>query len=116
VCFIAVVYVKNRFKYDDSLDVFGVHGVGGMLGALLLAVFAKPEVGDVKGIIYGSVSQLFPQIIGIIAVGIYTIVLTFIIFKVVDAIVGLRVSPDEELAGLDESIHGERVENEPIKI
>jgi len=116
VCFIAVVYVKNRFKYDDSLDVFGVHGVGGMLGALLLAVFAKPEVGDVKGIIYGSASQLFPQIIGIIAVGIYTIVLTFIIFKVVDAIVGLRVSPDEELAGLDESIHGERVENEPIKI
>ncbi len=116
VCFVAVVYVKNKFKYDDSLDVFGVHGVGGMLGALLLAVFAKPEIGDVKGLLYGSASQLIPQIIGLLAVGIYTIVVTFILFKIVDAIVGLRVSSDEELEGLDEAVHGERVENEPIKM
>jgi len=59
LCFIAVVYVKNRFGYDDSLDVFGVHGVGGMLGALLIAVFAKPEIGDVAGVISGSFSQFF---------------------------------------------------------
>ena len=115
VCFIAVVYVKNKFKYDDSLDVFGVHGVGGMLGAVLLAIFAKPEVGNVKGLIYGSTSQLMPQIVGIIAVGIYTIVVTFIIFKIVDALMGIRVSPEEEIQGLDESVHGERVSNEPIK-
>ncbi len=115
VCFTAVVYVKNRFGYDDSLDVFGVHGVGGMLGALLLAVFAKPEVGKIAGIISGSFSQVIPQIVGIIGVGIYTIVLTFVIFKIVDAVVGLRVSKDEEIEGLDEKIHGERLMNEPIK-
>ena len=115
ICFVAVVYVKNRFGYDDSLDVFGVHGVGGMLGALLLAVFAKPEIGEVAGIIAGSFSQILPQIIGIIGVGIYTVVLTFVIFKIVDAVVGLRVSKDEEIEGLDENIHGERMTNEPIK-
>jgi len=115
LCFIAVVYVKNRFGYDDSLDVFGVHGVGGMLGALLIAVFAKPEIGDVAGVISGSFSQFLPQIIGIISVGIYTVVLTFFIFKIVDAVIGLRVSKDEEIEGLDERIHGERMMNEPIK-
>ena len=115
VCFIAVVYVKNKVGYDDSLDVFGVHGVGGMLGALLLAVFANPEIGDVAGIIYGNASQLMPQIIGIIAVGIYTIIVSAIIFKLVDIIVGLRVPKDYEIEGLDERIHGERVMNEPIK-
>ena len=115
VCFTAVVYVKNRFGYDDSLDVFGVHGVGGMLGALLLSVFAKPEIGEIAGVISGSFSQIIPQIIGIIGVGVYTVVLTFVIFKVVDAVVGLRVSKDEEIEGLDENIHGERMMNEPIK-
>ncbi|WP_293444095.1 ammonium transporter [Persephonella sp.] len=115
ICFVAVVYVKNRFGYDDSLDVFGVHGVGGMLGALLLAVFAKPEIGEVAGVISGNFSQILPQIIGIISVGIYTVALTFVIFKVVDAVIGLRVSKDEEIEGLDENIHGERMMNEPIK-
>jgi len=115
ICFVAVVYVKNKLGYDDSLDVFGVHGVGGMLGALLIAVFAKPEVGEVAGILYGSASQVVPQILGVLAVGIYTIVVTFIIFKLVDTVVGLRVSQDEEIEGLDENIHGERLTNEPIK-
>ncbi|NPA13140.1 MAG: ammonium transporter [Aquificae bacterium] len=115
VCFIAVVYIKNKFGYDDSLDVFGVHGVGGMLGALLLAVFASPEIGGVAGILHGSWSQLFPQIVGIIAVGIYTVVFTYIVFRIADKWVGLRVSKDEEIEGLDERIHGERLTNEPIK-
>ncbi|NPA17503.1 ammonium transporter [Persephonella sp.] len=115
ICFVAVVYVKNRLGYDDSLDVFGVHGVGGMLGALLIAVFAKPEIGEVAGILYGSASQVLPQILGVLAVGIYTVVVTFVIFKIVDAVVGLRVSQDEEIEGLDENIHGERLTNEPIK-
>ncbi len=109
VCFWAVVYLKNRFKYDDSLDVFGVHGVGGMAGALMLGLFAKPEVADVKGLFYGGgFSQLWDQIIGLMAVGIYTIVFTFIIFKIVDAVIGLRVSKEEETEGLDETIHGEK--------
>jgi len=115
VCYFCVTKLKHIFDYDDSLDVFGVHGVGGMLGSILLAFFAKPEIGDVAGIFYGSSSQLLPQIIGVIAVGVYTIVVSFIIFKIVDAIVGLRVSKDEEIEGLDETTHGERLMNEPIK-
>ncbi|WP_457622797.1 ammonium transporter [Persephonella sp.] len=112
VCFIAVVYVKNKFKYDDSLDVFGVHGVGGMLGTILLAVLAKPAVGEVAGLLYGSGSQLLPQIIGVLAVGVYTAVATFIIFKVVDLVTGLRITKDEEQQGIDEIIHGEKAYNE----
>jgi len=114
VCFIAVVYVKAYYKYDDALDVFGVHGVGGMLGAILLAVFAKKAIGDVSGIIEGNFSQLLPQILGIVVVGVYTIAVSFGIFKVVDMFVGLRVSKDEEIEGLDEVIHGEKVMNETI--
>ncbi len=114
VCFVAVVYVKAYFRYDDALDVFGVHGVGGMLGAILLAVFAKNAIGGVSGVIEGSFSQILPQIIGIVVVGVYTIVVSFIIFKIVDAWIGLRVSKDEEIEGLDEVIHGEKVMNETI--
>ena len=109
ICFWAVVYLKNRLGYDDSLDVFGVHGVGGITGAILLALFAKPEVADVKGLFFGGgLAQLWPQLAGIAIVGVYTVVLTVIIFKVTDALVGLRVSKDEEVEGLDEAIHGEK--------
>ncbi len=109
VCFWAVVWLKNRLGYDDSLDVFGVHGVGGILGAIMLGIFAKPEVAEVKGLLYGGgFSQLWYQIVGIAAVGIYTIVLTFVIFKIADKLVGLRVSKDEETEGLDETTHGEK--------
>ncbi len=109
VCFWAVVYLKNRFKYDDSLDVFGVHGVGGIVGSILLGFFAKPEIAEVKGLFFGGgFSQLWSQIVGVVAVGIYSVVLTVIIFKMVDKLVGLRVSKDEEIEGLDEVIHGEK--------
>ncbi len=109
VCFWAVVWLKNRFKYDDSLDVFGVHGVGGITGTILLALFASPKIADVKGLFLGGgAAQLWHQIVGLVAVGIYTIILTFVIFKIVDGVVGLRVSKDEETEGLDETIHGEK--------
>ncbi len=115
VCFWAVVYVKNRFKYDDSLDVFGVHGVGGMVGALLLALLAKPEVAEVKGLFFGgSFTGLWHQIVGILAVGAYTIVLSFIIFKIVDKLVGLRVDKETESEGLDEAVHGEKAYQKEI--
>ena len=75
----------------------------------MLGFLAKPEVADVKGLFYGGgFAQLWDQVIGLVAVGIYTIVLTFIIFKIVDALAGLRVSKDEETEGLDETIHGEK--------
>ncbi len=116
VCFYAVVKIKNIFKYDDSLDVFGVHGVGGMVGAFLIALFANPDVANVKGLFFGSGSLIFPQLLGIFVVGVYTIIMTKIAFTITGKITTLRVSKEEEFEGLDETIHGERVTNEPIKI
>jgi Amt family ammonium transporter len=108
LCFWAVVYLKNRFKYDDSLDVFGVHGIGGIAGSILLAFFAKSSIGNINGIFYGAkFSVLIPQIIAVIVVGIYSIIGTFAIFKIVEKFIGLRVSIEDEIAGLDENIHGE---------
>lgn len=108
LCFWAVVSLKSKFKYDDSLDVWGVHGVGGILGALLLAIFAKQSIGGVNGLIYGDISLLVPQTIGVVAVGLYTALITFIIFKITDSLVGVKVSKDEERMGIDESTHGEK--------
>jgi Amt family ammonium transporter len=109
ICFWAVVNLKNRFKYDDSLDVFGVHGVGGISGAILLAFFAKGEVADVDGLFYGGgLSLLWSQIVGILVVGIYSVVMTIVIFKITQKLFGLRVSKDEEIEGLDEALHGEK--------
>ncbi len=109
VCFWAVVYLKNRFKYDDSLDVFGVHGVGGMVGALMLGFLASPDIAGTKGVLYGGgFGQLWSELVGIVVVGLYTIVVSYGIFKVVDLWLGLRVSKDDEQEGLDETIHGEK--------
>lgn len=116
VCYYMVVKVKSMLGYDDSLDAFGVHGAGGTLGALLTGVFATMEINGLKdaagnviptGLLEGNGGQLVNQLIGTaIAWGI-AIVGTFIILKVVDAITGLRVSPEDEIAGLDLSQHGE---------
>jgi len=109
VCFWAVVYAKSKFKYDDSLDVFGVHGVGGIVGSIMLGILAKPSIGEVKGLFFGGgFSQLWYQIVGLVAVGIYSIVLTVIIFKITDKITGLRISKDDESQGIDEAVHGEK--------
>ncbi|SMC09135.1 ammonium transporter [Nitratiruptor tergarcus] len=109
VCFWAVVYLKNRFKYDDSLDVFGVHGVGGMLGAILLGIFAKEDIGGANGLMYGGGAGLLgKELLALLVVGIYTIILSYVIFKIVDKTIGLRVSRDDEIEGLDEAIHGEK--------
>jgi ammonium transporter, Amt family len=109
VCFWATSYVKNRFAYDDSLDAFGVHGVGGTLGALLTGVFASKLInpGAADGLAHGNPQQLVNQAVAVAATWIFAIVMTVIIIKVVDAIVGLRVTPDEEIAGLDNTQHGE---------
>ncbi len=109
VCFWAVVYLKNRFKYDDSLDVFGVHGVGGMVGALMLGLLASPDIAGAKGLFYGGgFGQLWSELVGIVVVGLYTVIVSYAIFKVVDLWLGLRVSKEEEQEGLDETIHGEK--------
>jgi Amt family ammonium transporter len=111
VCAIACSKVKATFGYDDALDAFGVHGIGGTLGALLTGVFATRAVSDVAkgkplGLIEGG-GVMTAQIIAVIATWVLSIVATFIILKVVDALVGLRVTPQEETLGLDVSQHEE---------
>ena len=111
VCYIASVPVKRMFGYDDALDVWGVHGVGGALGAILTGVFASNAINGLgKGWLYdGNFGQVFIQFQGILYTMIYCGIATFIILKVVDLIVGLRVKRDVEVEGLDINLHGETV-------
>ena len=108
-CFWSCTTLKNTFKYDDSLDAFGVHGMGGILGALLTGVFATQALVDHKhrGAIEGNVGQLIPQVVSILATIGIAVVGTIVILKVLDAFVGLRVSQESEIKGLDLSEHNE---------
>jgi ammonium transporter, Amt family len=100
--------VKIKLKYDDSLDVFGVHGVGGIIGSIMVGVFATPAVqSSFSGLLYGNMHQLWVQIIAVVVTILYSGVLTIIIFKIVEKTVGIRVSDEEEAIGLDLSQHNE---------
>jgi Amt family ammonium transporter len=108
VCYGAIL-AKAKLGYDDSLDVVGVHGVGGAFGALAVGTLAKAGItGDVNGLIYGNPAQLGYQALSVVAAGAYSFVVTFVILKVVDRVLGLRVTSDEEETGLDVTQHGER--------
>jgi Amt family ammonium transporter len=107
ICFLASTKLKNALGYDDSLDVFGVHAVGGIVGALLTGAFSAAILGG-SGINAGIASQVGIQAIGIIVTIAYTGVLTLIILKILDASIGLRVSEEEESEGLDLALHQER--------
>jgi Amt family ammonium transporter len=110
-CFWSATTLKHIFNYDDSLDAFGVHGVGGIIGALLTGVFAYGPFTATKdapaGVNIGGLPQFEAQVIAVCATLVWSGVMTFIILKVVDAIIGLRVSPEEEREGLDTALHGE---------
>jgi Amt family ammonium transporter len=109
ICYLMVMVVKHRFRIDDSLDVLAVHGVGGALGITLTAIFAEAEFGGV-GLAEGQTmgSQVLIQLTGVVAVLIWSVVVSFVIVKVIQAILGLRVSAEIEEQGLDLNIHGER--------
>ncbi len=107
VCYFATQYIKRVLKIDDSLDVFPVHGVGGALGTLLTAVFAAESMGGL-GLEASIRSQFVMQLIGVVATIIWCGGITFILLKVLDAVIGLRVSEDEETEGLDIVMHNER--------
>ncbi|WP_336723142.1 ammonium transporter [Acinetobacter soli] len=109
VCFWGISGLKRMLKADDSLDAFGLHAVGGIAGAILTAVFASPFIMGDKAPA-SVVHQLWIQIEGVIATIAYSAVLTFIILKVIDVIIGIRVTSDDERMGLDLSQHGERIE------
>ncbi|MBB3103315.1 ammonium transporter [Azomonas macrocytogenes] len=106
-CFFCATSLKRRLGYDDSLDAFGVHGVGGIVGAILTGLFAAPSMGG-----FGEVEniglQLWIQFKGVLFTVVYTAVVTFVILKVIDLVVGLRVTEDQEEEGLDISQHNER--------
>jgi Amt family ammonium transporter len=106
VCYGAVM-LKGKLGYDDALDAFGIHGVGGALGAILTGVFAAEVWGGTNGLIDGNSELLVENGVGVLAAAAYSVVVTFVILKIIDATVGLRVSNDEENEGLDTNLHGE---------
>jgi len=110
LCYIGATALKQLLNYDDSLDAFGVHGVGGIVGAILTGVFAREAIGGTPGLIEGNPEQVVTQVWGILATIIYSAVATFIILKVIDIVVGLRVSEQVERDGLDINLHGEVVQ------
>jgi ammonium transporter, Amt family len=117
VCFVMVAIMKNKFGYDDSLDAFGVHGVGGTLGAVLTGVFATNQINDALkgpdgkpvalGLVDGNPGQIVDQLVGVAIAWVLAIVGTIVILKIVDIVVGVRVSREEEVEGLDLTQHGE---------
>lgn len=110
ICFVMVAYVKPKLKYDDSLDAFGVHGIGGLVGALLVGVFATQTItgaDGVQGALFGDWHQLWVQVVASVASIGFSAIGTAILFLIVDRIVGLRVTKEEESIGLDISQHGE---------
>ncbi|SDV48261.1 ammonium transporter [Chitinasiproducens palmae] len=103
VCFWSATWLKHKLGYDDSLDAFGVHGIGGIVGALLTGVFVVPAIGGVDG-------SFLTQLKGIVVTIVYTGVVSFILLKIIDVVIGLRVTEEGEREGLDIVLHGEHVE------
>jgi Amt family ammonium transporter len=110
ICLWAVAWLKPRLGYDDSLDVFGVHAVGGFVGAALTGVFAVEAIGGTAGMLEGNGGQVLTQIYGIVATIVWTAVASFVILKVIDLVIGLRPSREVEIEGLDINLHGEVVQ------
>ncbi|MBI2586608.1 MAG: ammonium transporter, partial [Rhodospirillales bacterium] len=109
-CYWGAVVLKPKFRYDDSLDVFGVHAIGGIVGALLTGVFAVEAIGGTKGMLEGNTMQLLIQLEGIVGTIVYCAVATYIILKIIGAVMGLRVDEETEIGGLDYNLHGETVQ------
>jgi Amt family ammonium transporter len=117
VCYLMVTAVKHKFGYDDSLDAFGVHGAGGTLGAILTGVFATNQVNSalkdangnpaLLGLVDGNGGQIVNQIIGAAIAWVLAIVGTLVILKICDVVLGVRVTKDDEVTGLDLAMHGE---------
>jgi Amt family ammonium transporter len=108
ICYYSIILMKKKFHFDDSLDVFAVHGMGGIWGALATGIFASASVGGVSGLIEGNGMQVLTQLVSIAAVGAFAFAATWLLGKLIDITVGLRVGQQEEIVGLDLSQHGER--------
>jgi len=108
-CFFAVAFMKEKLGYDDSLDAFGIHGVGGIVGALLTGVYATTAVGTTAGLLEGNPDQVIAQAIAVLVAAGYSAVVTFLILTVLKYTIGIRVDEHTERAGLDLALHGEKV-------
>ena len=112
-CYFGCTTLKNKMAYDDSLDAFGVHGIGGIVGAVLTGVFATRAVNDVNegaavGLVDGNASLIIGQVVAVLVTIVYALVVSLVILNVLEAILGgFRVSNDEETQGLDVTQHGE---------
>jgi Amt family ammonium transporter len=109
VCYVFVVIIKHKLGYDDSLDAFGVHGIGGIWGAIATGIFATPVIqSSYSGLLAGNPKQLWIQLVAVGVTIVYSSIATFIIFKVIDMVIGVRVTEKEEAMGLDVTQHNER--------
>nr|WP_280174412.1 ammonium transporter [Bosea thiooxidans] len=111
VCFFFCTTVKNALGYDDSLDVFGVHGVGGIIGSIGTGIFVAPALGGVGVADYAMGAQVWKQFVAVVVAVVWCGIGSFVLFKIIDAVVGLRVTSDQEREGLDIAEHGERAYN-----
>jgi Amt family ammonium transporter len=109
-CFWACTSLKHRFKYDDTLDVFGIHGIGGLLGTLAVGVFASHAIGGTAGLLEGNPHQLLIQVYGVVVTLVWTAGVTWALLKAIDLMVTLRVSRENEVEGLDITQHGEALQ------
>ena len=107
ISYYAIYNLKSRFNYDDALDVFGVHGLSGVWGLIATGLFASPAINGVAGLFFGNPSQLTVQVISVVATAIYTFAVSFVIAKVLDKAMGLRVEDKHEIGGLDTYLHEE---------
>jgi len=110
ICYWAATSLKQKLGYDDSLDCFGIHGIGGIVGALLTGVFAVKAIGGTAGVLEGNTVQLWIQFEGILATVAWCAIATAVLLKIIDLTIGLRVSEEDERQGLDQSLHGESVQ------
>ena len=115
MCYLAVQLIHRSSRpIDDALDVLGVHGIGGIWGAIATGIFADGAINGADGLLFGNPAQMIPQLIGVGATIGYSFVVTLVILLILDKTIGLRVKPAEEKAGLDISVHGEEsYEREP---
>lgn len=108
-CFFAVAFLKEKLGYDDSLDAFGIHGVGGIVGSILTGVFASAAIGGKAGLLEGNANQVVAQLLGVVVTVGYSAFMTFVILMVLKATIGIRVDEHTERSGLDMALHGEKV-------
>jgi Amt family ammonium transporter len=111
VCYIAVEF-KNKLGWDDALDVWGVHGIGGCLGTILLGVLASEAINGQSGLIEGNSSFFFKQLVAVVAASIYAFIFTYIMLVVINFFTPVKVNESDEDLGLDESLHGEKAYDE----